>query len=370
MSFAASALLLATVTLASSTVQGQVILFSSVDGYPASQSAYYSQPSYLGSSVYAAPVYVPSSAFNSSYMTSSAVPLYVNSSSISPSAMATASAIIQACEAQGIDPATLLSSSSSAGGLSSAQSSNAAAWQFLIPLIPDLVDIFLGDGGKSGGGGGGVGSNARLDRIEAKLDLLLKKEGVDTGNGGNGGGGGTGGRSDLADLLAKLIPILLDRVGDRNNGGGNNGGGGSGGGRTEDVIPDSFDSLSISSRSSTAAAGMQSFARQTGTSVGDVQRAASALRRLRSHLSVQQAAEPEDALNEAVSGYEDAMKAVEKAALNVRRQKVLATTELEIQKLRAEADKKLAELEGKKPEQSVEARLKALDKRLKALLAD
>ena len=366
MKFTASALILATMALASSTVHGQ-IYYSAVDGTLTSQSAYYTAPTYLNSSVYTAPIYVPSSVFNSGMVTSSAVPLYVNST-IHPSAMATAYAIIQACEAQGINPESLLESSSSR--VSPAQASNAAAWQFLIPLIPDLVDLLLGDGGKSGGGGGGVGSNARLDRIEAKLDLLLKKEGVDTGN-----GGGTGGRSDLADLLAKLIPILLDRVGDRNNGGGNNGGGNNGGGgagdgRTEDVIPDSFDSLSSSSASSAAGSGMQSFARQTGTSVGDVQRAASALHRLRSHLSVQQPAEPEDALNEAVSSYEDAMKVVEKAAVNVKRQKVLATTELQVQKLRAEADKKIAEIEGKKPEQSVEARLKALDKRLKALLAD
>lgn len=364
MRFTASALLLASMALASSTAEGQVILYSNADGTWTSPSAYYTTPAALNSSVYSTPVYMPSSTFNSSVMTSSAMPLYINST-ISPSAMATASALVQACEAQGIDPATLLSSSSTSGNISAAQASNAAAWQFLIPLIPDLVDIFLGDGNSGGGGGGGVGSNARLDRIEAKLDLLLKKEGVETGN---GNGVGNGGRSDLADLLTKLIPILLDRVGNRNNGGGNSGGGGDGGGGTEDVILDSFDSFNFSASISNSSG--HSFAAQTGTSVGDVQRAASALRRLRIHLSAQQASEPEDGLKEAVGNYEEAMKSVEAAALNVRRQKELATTELKIQKLRAESEKRLAELEGKKPEKSVESRLKALDKRLKALLAD
>lgn len=362
-------------TLASGSAHGQVILYSNMDGTLTPQSAYYSQPFYLNSSAYAAPVYVPSSAFNSSFVSSSTVPLYVNfsaaSSSISPSAMATAAALIQACENQGIDPATLLSSSASANSVSSAQASNAAAWQFLIPLIPEIVDLLLGDGGRLGGGGGG-GSNARLDRIERKLDLLLEKRGVETGN-GNGNGGGAGGGSDLAELLKKLIPILLDRIGNRNNGGGNSGGNNGGGadnGRTEDVIRDSFDRLSISSASSTAASRTQSFASQTGTSVGDVQRALEAVRRYQSCRFASQEADPEDALNDAVSSYEVAMKAVEEAAINVKRQKILATTELQIQKLRAEADKKVAEIEGKKPEKSVEARLKALDKRLKALLAD
>lgn len=370
MRFTASALLLATITLASGSAHGQVILYSNVDGSLTPQSAYYSQPSYLNSSAYGAPVYVPSSAFNTSMMSSSVGPLYVNSSSISPSAMATASALIQACEAQGIDPATLLSSSSSSSQSSAQSSSSAAAWQVLIPLIPDIVDLLLGDGGKLGGGGGGVGSNARLDRIEKKLDLLLKKEGVETGN----GNGGPGGRSNLADLLAKLIPILLDQVGNGNNGGGNSGGNNGGGtdnGRTEDVITDSFDAFSASSASSSSAtSGIQAFAAQTGTSASDVQQALAALRRYQANRTSPQEADPEESLKDAVNNYEAAMKAVEEAAVNVKRQKILATTELKIQKLRAEADKEVARIEGRKPEKSVESRLKAVNKRLESLLAD